>query len=128
MIVAGLGCRRGTSADGVEAALIIACSKAGIDLSSIDALATGTIKEDEPGILQLATRLNLPLHIVRDDELREAAPLTQTVSRHSLAKTSSPSLSEAAALAGVDGPAVLLVARVITEGATCALAQSRTVP
>lgn len=128
MIVAGLGCRRGTSAEGVEAALRLACEEARIDPNAVTALATGTIKEDEPGILDLATRLGLPLHIVADEDLRSAEPRTRTVSQHSLARTVSPSLSEAAALA-VAGPASeLIVARVIAEGATCALARSGETP
>jgi Cobalamin biosynthesis protein CbiG len=128
MIVAGLGCRKGTDADGVAAALALACRQAGIDLDSIGALATGTIKEDEPGILALAERLGLPLHIIGDDALKEAESETRTVSKHSLAKTVSPSLSEAAAIAAIDGAAELLVARVVAEGATCALARTRIRP
>nr|CAD6438172.1 cobalamin biosynthesis protein CbiG [Rhizobium sp. Q54] len=128
MIVAGLGCRRGTDADSIAAALALACRRAGIDLGSVKALATGSIKEHELGIITLAERLGLPLHIVGDDALKEAEPETRTVSRHSLAKTVSPSLSEAAAIAAVDGPAELLVARVVAEGATCALARARVTP
>ncbi|HEX5935377.1 MAG TPA: cobalamin biosynthesis protein [Pseudorhizobium sp.] len=128
MIVAGVGCRRGTPADGVEAALNAACRQAGIALTSVTSLATGVIKEDEPGILELAARLNLPLHIVGDDDLRAAESRTRTVSRHSLAKTVSPSLSEAAALAVAGERSALLVARVIAEGATCALARPEQSP
>jgi len=123
MIVAGLGCRRKTPPEGVEAALLLACKEAGIELATVTALATGTIKEDEPGILELAARLGLPLHIVADDDLTAAEPRTRTVSQHSLARTVSPSLSEAAALAAAGPASELIVARVIAEGATCALAR-----
>lgn len=128
MIVAGLGCRKGTDAESVEAALALACNEAGIDLAAIDALATGTIKEHEPGLLELAERLKLPLHIVGDEALKEAEPLTRTVSKHSLARTVSPSLSEAAAIAVVGKQAELVAARVIAEGATCAIARSKASP
>jgi cobalt-precorrin 5A hydrolase len=123
MIVAGLGCRRGTAVDDLEAALRLACDRAGIPCASIHALATGRIKQDDPGMLNLAARLGLPLHIVGDEELKAAASRTHTISRHSLAKTDSPCLSEAAALAAAGEDATLLVARVVAEGATCALAQ-----
>lgn len=128
MIVAGLGCRRGTSADGVEAALRLACKEARLALAAVTALATGTIKEDEPGILDLAARLGLPLHIVSDEDLMAAEPRTRTVSQHSLARTVSPSLSEAAALAAAGPASELIVARVIAEGATCALGRSGETP
>ena len=124
MIVAGLGCRRGTPMEGVEAALLLACQEARLEPATVTALATGTIKEDEPGILELATRLGLPLHIVTDEDLTTAEPRTRTVSQHSLARTVSPSLSEAAALAAAGPTSELIVARVIAEGATCALARS----
>ena len=128
MIVAGLGCRRGTSAEGLTAALRQACDQAGIDPSSINALATGTIKESEPGMIDLSDRLAIPLHIIDDEALKAVEGLTQTLSRHSLAKTSLSSLSEAAALAAAGADARLIVARVVAEGATCALAQSEKVP
>lgn len=124
MIVAGLGCRRGTPMEGVEAALLLACQAARLEPATVTALATGTIKEDEPGILELATRLGLPLHIVTDEDLTAAEPRTRTVSQHSLARTVSPSLSEAAALAAAGPASELIAARVIAEGATCALARS----
>ena len=128
MIVAGLGCRRGTPMEGVEAALRLACETARLDPSAVTALATGTIKEDEPGILELATHLGLPLHIMADHDLTAAEPRTRTVSQHSLARTVSPSLSEAAALAVAGPTSELIVARVIAEGATCALARSGETP
>ena len=128
MIVAGLGCRRGTPAEGLEAALILACDHAGILPASVHALATGKIKQDEIGLIDLAKRLGLPLHIVGDQELKAAEPGTRTISAHSLAQTVSPSLSEAAALAVAGARATLIVARVVAEGATCALAQSEATP
>ena len=102
--------------------------RSGIALAALSSIATGTIKEDEPGILEAAARLNLPLHIVGDDDLKAAEARTQTVSRHSLAKTVSPSLSEAAALAVAGDRSTLLVPRIIAEGATCALARSEQSP
>ena len=124
MIVAGLGCRRGTPMESVRAALLLACQAARLEPATVTALATGTIKEDEPGILDLATHLGLPLHIVADEDLTAAEPRTRTVSQHSLARTVSPSLSEAAALAVAGPTSELIVARVIAEGATSALARS----
>jgi cobalt-precorrin 5A hydrolase len=122
MIVAGLGCRKGSTMEELLSALDAACTAAGISRESLAALATGDIKREEPGMLQLAERLGLPLRIVSDDALVGAEPRTKTVSRHSLAKTLSPSLSEAAALAAAGDRAALIVPRVISQGATCALA------
>ncbi|AYD03036.1 cobalamin biosynthesis protein [Neorhizobium sp. NCHU2750] len=125
MIVAGLGCRKGSTSEELLSALDAACSQAGISRESITALATGEIKREEPGMLQLAEALHLPLHIVSDDALMNMEPRTKTVSRHSLAKTLSSSLSEAAALAVAGETSEIIVPRLISQGATCALAQTK---
>jgi len=122
MIIAGLGCRKGSTAEDLLSALDAACAEARISRESVVALATGEIKREEPGILQLAERLGLPLHIVGDNALMEVEPKTKTVSRHSLAKTLSSSLSEAAALAVAGETSEIIVPRLISRGATCALA------
>lgn len=125
MIVAGLGCRKGSTREELLSALDVACLEARISRESIAALATGEIKREEPGILQLAEMLKLPLHIIDDDALMEAEPRTKTVSRHSLAKTLSSSLSEGAALAAAGKTSEIIVPRLISQGATCALAETK---
>jgi cobalt-precorrin 5A hydrolase len=125
MIVAGLGCRKGSTREELLSALDAACMEAGISRESVAALATGEIKREEPGMLQLAEKLGLALHIVSDDALLEVEPRTKTVSRHSLAKTLSSSLSEAAALAAAGKTSEIIVPRLISQGATCALAETK---
>jgi len=125
MIVAGLGCRKGTSAEALLSALDAACTEAGISRESVTALATGEIKQHEPGIIELAGKLSLPLHVPGETALKRAGGRTKTVSKHSLAQTSTPSLSEAAALAAAGEGSELIVSRLIADGATCALARSK---
>jgi len=125
MIVAGLGCRKGTSAETLLSAIHMACESAGISRESVDALATGEIKRNEPGMTELAAQLRLPLHVFDETALKRAESRTKTISRHSLAQTSTPSLSEAAALVAAGEGSELIVARLIADGATCALARSQ---
>ncbi len=125
MIAAGLGCRKGTSAEVLLSAINMACDSAGISRESIAALATGEIKRHEKGLNELAAQLGLPLHVFGEAALKQAEDRTQTVSKHSLAQTSTPSLSEAAALVAAGKGSELIVARLIADGATCALARSR---
>ena len=80
MIVAGLGCRKETSAEALLSAIDLACESAGISRESITALATGEIKRHEPGIDELAMRLGLPLHILDETALKQAEGRTRTVS------------------------------------------------
>lgn len=125
MIVAGLGCRSGTTAENIFFALEAACEEVGLETKAITALATGEIRREEPGILELAQKLGLPLHIVDDSAMQAVEPRTKTVSRHSLSQTGSPSLSEATALAVAGETSELIVPRIIAYGATCALAQAK---
>ncbi|MGK9053448.1 cobalamin biosynthesis protein [Neorhizobium petrolearium] len=125
MIVAGLGCRKGTPAESILSALEAACAAAGISRESVTALATGEIKRHEAGIIELAGKLGLPLHVLDDAMLKQAEGRTKTVSQHSLAQTATPSLSEAAALALAGEEAELIAPRLIADGATCALARSK---
>lgn len=128
MIIAGLGCRKGSSADDLLSALDAACAAANVSRDTVTALATGEIKREEPGMLELAAKLKLDLHIVDDDTLLSVEDRTKTVSRHSLAKTLSSSLSEAAALAVAGERSEIIVPRLISNGATCALAATRDTP
>ncbi len=128
MIVAGLGCRKGTTADAILSALDAACAAAGISRDAIGSLATGEIKRDEPGMNALADRLGLTLLVCDATALKQAEGRTRTVSTHSLARTATPSLSEAAALVAAGAGSELIVARLIADGATCALARSREHP
>ncbi len=121
-IVAGLGCRKGTSADDLLSALDAACIEAKITRADVAALATGEIKRTEPGMIELAARLGLTLHIVGDQDLLAAEPRIRTISRLSFAHTQSSSLSEAAALATAGEMSEIIVPRIVSHGATCALA------
>ena len=112
MTVAGIGCRRGVSADEVLAAI-----EAARDGRHLDALATVPGKADEPGLVEAARRLGLPLLVGAVDDGRLA-----TRSTASLAATGVGSASEAAAL-GAAGPAGRLVGpRRVVGRVTCAVA------
>lgn len=125
MIAAGLGCRKGTSAEALLSALAAACAEADIPPEAVSVLATGEIKRHEPGLIELSERLRLPLQILDNAALTQAEGRTRTVSKHSLAQTATPSLSEAAALAAAGEASELIVARLVADGATCALARSK---
>lgn len=57
-IVAGIGCRRGVTADEVLAA--VAAAQARWHVGRLDALATLPAKRGEPGIAEAARRLGVP--------------------------------------------------------------------
>lgn len=124
MIVAGVGCRRGTAAAAVGAAITAALSRAGLEPGALALIATPAAKGGEPGIAAAAAELCLPLVLVSQAELEAAGDRTATRSERVVALWSVPSVAEAAALAA-GGPSARLVAPRIAVGpATCALAEA----
>jgi cobalt-precorrin 5A hydrolase len=124
MIVAGVGCRRGTSAAQIEAAITVALGRAGLGIAAVHAVATSAAKAGERGIAAAASSIGVPLVLFAPDDLAAAGVRAATRSERVLALAGVPSVAEAAALAA-GGPAARLIApRVAVGPATCALADS----
>lgn len=98
MRVAGLGFRRGASAESLRAALAL--------VGPADALATAEDKVAEPGFARLAKELALPVHAISRADL--AAQGVEGSARV-MAEYGTGSVAEAAALAAC-GPGARLVA------------------
>ena len=64
MIIAGIGCRKGTPAAEIEAAIAAALARAGLDRAAIGMIATSAAKDGEPGIAGAAAALGVPLVLV----------------------------------------------------------------
>jgi cobalt-precorrin 5A hydrolase len=128
MIVAGVGCRRGTSATEIEAAIRAALAQAGIAADALGTIATTAAKHDEAGIEAAAINFGVGVVLLSDAELKAAGERTETKSERVLALTGVPSLAEAAALAAAGPSARLLSRRLVLGSATCALAVSEPAP
>jgi cobalt-precorrin 5A hydrolase len=111
MIVAGIGCRRGCPA----AEIVALVGRAG----AVDAIAAPEWKQDEPGLLEAAGSLGLPVWFVGKDALAAVQHRCPTRSAAVEAATGLGSVAEAAALAG---GGVLARARFGSGWATCAVA------
>ncbi len=77
-LIAGIGCRRGTSQELLEKALTEACRRIGREPADISLLASSTVKADEPGIHEAAARLGCPLRFFGNAEMQ------QTIERYAL--------------------------------------------
>ena len=124
MIVAGVGCRRGASATAITAIVNASLARAGLAVDHLDAIATTTARECEPGLLAAASQLGVPLVAVAHAELEAAGPRTITHSPRVRALTGVPSVAEAAALALAGPAARLIVPRIVLDQVTCALAKT----
>jgi cobalt-precorrin 5A hydrolase len=125
VIVAGIGCRRGTTIAQLRAVLESALAAGGRDQACLAALAAPEHKRNEPALLELAETLRLPLHLIADEAL---------IARTSDALTTSPaaathlgiavSPAEAAALAAAGPRSHLVAPRTVMGFVTCALAEA----
>jgi cobalt-precorrin 5A hydrolase len=123
MIIAGIGCRKGTPATEIEMAVSAALARAGLDRAAIGMMATSATKEGEPGIAGAAAALGVPLTVVDAADLVAAGARTATRSQRVLALAGVPSVAEAAALAAGGAAARLIVPRMVVGAATCALVE-----
>ncbi|MGC9561430.1 cobalamin biosynthesis protein [Brachymonas sp. M4Q-1] len=117
----GLGCDRGTPVATLRQAVSEALAQLGRDWSDIAAVASITLKADEPGLLALAAEQSWQIHFHAPAELA-AVPVphpSETVRKY----TGTPSVSEAAALLAAGGgthpapPAALVIEKHKLRGA-----------
>jgi cobalt-precorrin 5A hydrolase len=122
MIVAGIGCRRGTPAIAIAAVIEAALARVGLAKDALGAIATPSAKGGEAGIAAAASALGVPLILVPPDDLEAAGHRTVTRSERVVALMGVPSAAEAAALAAGGASARLLLPRITLGLATCAVA------
>ncbi|CAN5852278.1 hypothetical protein BH11PSE3_BH11PSE3_22750 [soil metagenome] len=122
MIVAGVGCRRETSADELEKVVRLALGLFDLPAERLVALATESEKATEPAFAEVARRLSVRLVACTALDLDRVTGQVLTVSKLVLAAKGLPSIAEAAAIVAAGRNARLLGARVATERATCAIA------
>lgn len=125
-LVVGLGCQRGCDVHTLRGLFDAALAEGGIERRRITALASIDLKQDEPGLLALATMLDLPLQCFSAAQLTAFEDRLSHKSEVAFAHTGCYGIAESAALALAEhltgGPARLLITRKKTAQATFALA------
>ena len=125
-LVVGLGCQRGCPASTLRALLDQALQAQRIDLRSITALASIDLKRDEPGLIELAEQLGLPLTVFSSEQLSAYEARLSHQSQIAFERTGCYGVAESAALALAEHlaqrPARLLINRQKSPQATFALA------
>ena len=71
-LIVGVGCRRGTAAAAIVAAVREAIAMASCDLARVRLLASADIKAGEAGLIEAARELGIPLRLVASEEIRGA--------------------------------------------------------
>jgi cobalt-precorrin 5A hydrolase len=122
MIVAGIGCGRGTSAEDIVSLIAVALSDFGIAQKNLTAIATESSKADERGIADAAQSLSIPVLRCQMADLGRVADQVLTRSLRVQEIKGVPSVAEASALVAAGPNARLLGARVAANKITCAIA------
>ena len=128
MIVAGIGFRRSVAADEIVALVELALDRASLARDALGRLATIAALAETPAFKEAARRLNVTAMPVTESVLAAAAPHVRTQSERSLAAHGVGSVAEAAALAAAGPDADLVLERIASASATCALARLETRP
>jgi len=122
MIVAGLGFRRGISAEELERVLRLALDSFEVSADRLQAIATEADKAAEPSVPELAERLSAAIVACSLSDLAGMAERIPSTSRRVIEAKGVPSIAEAAALVAAGRNGRLLGKRVATRQATCAIA------
>ncbi|MCB8875698.1 cobalamin biosynthesis protein [Acidisoma silvae] len=122
MIVAGIGCRTGISA---EAIIQLLEDAAELGFERPDLLAVPEFRNAEAGILEAAETLGLTILWIAKSDLKGEQGRCLTRSRRAEAEVGLASVAEAAALAATGPSGRLVLPRISAGGVTCALAEGR---
>ncbi|MDZ3992333.1 Cobalt-precorrin-5A hydrolase [Pseudomonas sp. Teo4] len=127
-LYAGIGCRQGCPATTLDTLLRQALDALGLSVAALGGIASIDAKADEPGLLQLAEQLDLPLTLFDSAQLLPFEPLLSHRSPTVFAHSGCWGVAESAALALAtrhQGAARLVVTRQVLGPATLALACGR---
>jgi len=119
MRVAGLGCRAACPAEEIVALVTRAMTEAG---GKVELLAAPASRAALPNVVTAAIRLGLPIIAVERDALAAEQARCVTHSPAVARATGLGSIAEAAALSAAGPQSRLLLARIATRSATCAIA------
>jgi cobalt-precorrin 5A hydrolase len=126
LMVAGIGCRAGVTAEEVESALAAALAVALLPAlpagQTLSVIATPAAKAHEPGIIAAAAARGVPLVLIAQSDLEATDSRTLTHSERAMTAMNVHSVAEAAALAGAGPASRLLGPRIAVGPVTCALA------
>jgi cobalt-precorrin 5A hydrolase len=120
-LVVGIGCRRGTPRSAIAEFVERVFEARGLALGSLAAVATVTLKANEPGLREFAEDRGVPLIAYGPEELANQ-PGIETPSERVRAWVGIPAVAEPSALRGA-GAAQLLVTKQVGPGITVAVAR-----
>ena len=123
LIAIGVGCRGGVAGEAIAALALRALAETGAPEGE-RRMFTLAAKVGEPGLIEAARLLGVPLMPLALEALEAQAERIVTPSAAARKRFGAPNIAEAAALAGAGQGGRLLSPRLKANGATCAIALS----
>lgn len=120
-LAVGIGCRRGASADAIEAAVRAALNESSLSFEDISLAASIDAKENEAGLLAFCARHELPLRFFTAEDI---ARVPSSYSRHADKHMNVDGVCEPCALLA-SGSGRLVVGKTIVGGVTVAIAMNQ---
>lgn len=120
ILIAGVGCERGTSAAEIIDLVMLTLRRENFSPKSLAALASIDIKADEPGFHEAAAHFGVPLRLYTAAELEKERFKLVNPSRRVERETGTPGVAEAAAVKA----GVLAVPKHKSKRATCAIGRA----
>lgn len=120
-LIVGVGCRRGASCDAILAAIRSGLAEVDRPLEQVRLLASAEIKRNEPGLVEAAAHLGLPLRLLSMEQLKRA-PASATASEFVLQTIGVPAVAEPAACMAARRTKLLLP-KTIFHSVTVAIAE-----
>ena len=124
VLAVGIGSERGIEAGELEALVRDTLREHDLSPRAVACLASLDLKEDEPGMHDLAEALGVPLRFFAAEALAAEAPRLKTPSAVVEAAVGVAGVAEAAALAAAGRYGRLIVPKVKSARATCAVARA----
>jgi len=120
----GVGCARNADPEELWTLVQEGLEKAGIAKGAVACVASLDLKGDEPAVISVARRLDVPLRLFTADELESQADRLANPSEVVFDEVGCHGVSEGAALAAAGPKAALALEKSKTANATCALARA----
>ncbi len=124
VLAVGAGCERGCDAEELVSLVLETLAQAGLAQQAVACVASLELKSDEPAMLALAERLDVPLVVFPAERLEEELPRLRHPSDIVHAVTGCHGVAEGAALAVAGDAGDLVVAKTRSRRATCAVARA----
>jgi cobalt-precorrin 5A hydrolase/precorrin-3B C17-methyltransferase len=124
VLTLGVGCERGCDAAELSALAHQTLDEAGLSARSVALVASLDLKADEAAVHALAAELGVPARFFTAAELEAEAPRLVTPSEVVFRETGCHGVSEGAALAAAGAAGELLVPKIKSARATCAVAKA----